>query len=222
MKSIPIRPADEGEAATRELLACFDAFSGSRPGLRAALRPRLELLATLDRQHGGSGRLPLEDADQVVASLLAELAAHVEEAGEIVIGVAVWAMRHELPVLVPEPVVNALANASNAARTPQQLGAAFALMQAFATNLSPRLAADLERSDPERPWRILHLNWAITAIRSEDERLMDLAFDALDAALPGERAGFYAEALARALAPGIAPQVKERIERRHLKWTASG
>ena len=34
---------------------------------------------------------------------------------------------------------------------------------------------------------------------------MDHAFDALDAALPDERAGFYAEALALALSPGVAP-----------------
>ncbi len=40
---------------------------------------------------------------------------------------------------------------------------------------------------------------------------MELAFDALDAALPDERANFYAEALALALAPGIAPAVREAI-----------
>ena len=73
---------------------------------------------------------------------------------------------------------------------------------------------------PERPWRILHLNFAITAIRTEDAALMDYAFEALDRALPGECAGFYAEALAHGLAPGIAPAVRERIEGRHLKWTA--
>ena len=46
--------------------------------------------------------------------------------------------------------------------------------------------------------------------------MIDFAFDALDAALPDERAGFYAEALALALAPGIAPAVRERIAARHL------
>jgi hypothetical protein len=50
--------------------------------------------------------------------------------------------------------------------------------------------------------------------------MMDFAFDALDDALPGERGGFYSEALALVLAPGVAPAVRERIEARHLKWTA--
>ena len=49
--------------------------------------------------------------------------------------------------------------------------------------------------------------------------MMDYAFDALDQALPDERAGFYAEALALVLAPGIGPAVRERIAARHLQWT---
>ena len=91
----------------------------------------------------------------------------------------------------------------------------------IARHLAPRLAPDLERSNPERPWRILHANLAITAIRTEDPALMDHAFDALDGALPDERAAFYAEALALALAPGVAATVRERIAARHLKWTAA-
>ncbi|HRE14354.1 MAG TPA: hypothetical protein PLD37_09190, partial [Usitatibacteraceae bacterium] len=68
---------------------------------------------------------------------------------------------------------------------------------------------------------ILHANLAITAIRTERPELMDATFDAFEAALPDERAGFFAEALALALAPGIAPAVRERIEARHLKWTGA-
>jgi hypothetical protein len=92
-------------------------------------------------------------------------------------------------------------------------------MQGFVAHVEPALGADLERSDPERPWRVLHVNLAITAIRSEDPALMEHAFDALDRALPDERAGFYAEATALALAPRIAPAVREALERRHRRWT---
>ena len=38
--------------------------------------------------------------------------------------------------------------------------------------VTPLLSADLERSNPERPWRILHINFAITAIRTEDPAMM--------------------------------------------------
>jgi hypothetical protein len=87
-------------------------------------------------------------------------------------------------------------------------------------HVAPRLAPDLERSNPERPWRILHVNLAITAIRTEDPALMEVAFDALDAALPDERAGFYGEALALALSPRIPEAVREPIAARHARWGA--
>ena len=87
-------------------------------------------------------------------------------------------------------------------------GSPLALWQA--REVRARLAA-AHRVEPEAI--------AITAIRTEDPAMMDFAFDALDDALPGERAGFYSEALALALAPGIAPAVRSRIEARHRKWT---
>jgi hypothetical protein len=48
-------------------------------------------------------------------------------------------------------------------------------MHGVIDNVRPRLGADLERSNPERPWRILHANLAITAIRTEDAVLIDAA-----------------------------------------------
>jgi hypothetical protein len=106
---------------------------------------------------------------------------------------------------------------SNAARGKTELAAIFGVMQLLAAHLAPRLAADLERSNPERPWRILHINLAITAIRSEDPQLIAQAFDALDRALPDERASFYAEALALALSPRVDPAVRHLIEERHAR-----
>jgi hypothetical protein len=122
----------------------------------------------------------------------------------------------------PEPldqeivdVVNALAERSNQASSKKELAAVVAIMQAVIENMRPRLGADLERSNPERPWRILHANLAITAIRTEEPALIDAAFDALEKALPDEASSFFAEAQALALSPGISPVVRERIEARN-------
>jgi hypothetical protein len=117
-------------------------------------------------------------------------------------------------VNAPEIVVNALAARSNAAHTKEELAAVYALTQGFIAHIAPRLSADLERSNPERPWRILNLNFAITAIRTEDPQMMDFAFDTLAKNLPDEAPGFFAEALAHALGPGIAPAVREKLEAR--------
>jgi hypothetical protein len=211
---------DEGQAASRQLVAIFERLE--RPN--AALEGYLRTMESLDRQYGGSGALPVEDAADLVSAALTELA-YLEQAGrrepwlgqvaDLTLGVALWAIRHGVELAPVEPVANALAFRSNAARSRQELAAVFGLMQGVIEQVRPRLAADLERSNPERGWRILHVNLAITAVRTEDAALMDSAFDALDSALPDEAPGFYAEAMALALSPGIAPAVRERIEARH-------
>lgn len=207
-----IQFGDDAQRATRELLERFDAH----PGRSAPLRKQLAILETLDRQYGSNAPLELEDVEELVASLARDL----EPLGDpdLAIGVALWAIRHQVTLRFPEPVVNALADLSNRAAGKQELAAAFGLMQGLIAHVAPLLSADLERSNPERPWRVLHANFAITAIRTEDPEMMDFAFDALDQALPDERANFYAEALALALGPRVAPAVRERLEARHRRW----
>lgn len=234
MDKQPIRFGDEGQAATRELLRRFDTLAGQLRDIPVdALRGQLRTLESIDRQHGGAATLALEDADELVAAAITGLAYLEAEAGrssatdaqgeiaDLTLGVALWAMRHDVAVTVVEPVANALAVRSNRAASAQELAAVFGLMQGLIAHVKPRLAADLERSNPERPWRILHANFAITAIRTGDPALMDFAFDALDEALPDERAGFYSEALALAMAPRFPAAVREPIEARHLKWTST-
>jgi len=220
---IPLHPRDEGEAATRELRRAAESRLAARdarlaPSEAETLRHALATLESLDRQYGASAPLPVEGAQDVAASAIEAL--HRLGEPRLVIGAALWALRHGVEILAVEPVVNALAERSNAARDQRELAAAASLMQAVIGNVRDRLGADLERSNPERPWRILHANLAITAIRSEEPALIDAAFDALDQALPDERATFYAEALALALAPGIADAVRSRIADRHRRWAA--
>ena len=214
-----IQFGDDGQVASREMLRRYDARAGQDGGIAdAALRRDLATLESLDRQYGGSAPLALEGTDDLVASLLERLTPLADP--ELVVAVALWAIRHGIAITAVEPVANALAQRSNAATSRAELSAIVGLMHGVIEHVRDRLGADLERSNPERPWRVLHANLAITAIRTEDPRLMALAFDALDAALPGERANFYAEALALALAPGIAPEVRTALEERHHRWTA--
>jgi hypothetical protein len=220
-KARTIQFGDDGQAASREMLRRYDALVAEREGddeAQAELRRTLAGLEALDRQYGGAAPIDLEGADDLVDSALAGLARWGD--ADLVIAAALWALRHRVAIAAVEPVVNALAERSNRAASRQELAAVFGLMQGVIEHVRDRLGADLERSNPERPWRVLHANLAITAVRTEDPQLMDFAFDALDAALPDERAGFYAEALALALAPGIAAPVRERIAERHRRWTA--
>jgi len=219
----PILFGDEGQLATAALLRRFAAEIRPAGLAHAAEAERwLRTLDSLDRHYGGAGALPLEDAADVLAATLAALARMAQDAppalqpavADITLGAAIWALRHDIALDPVEPVVNALAQRSNAARTPQELAAVFGLMQGVIASVAPRLAPDLERSNPERPWRLLHANLAITAIRTEDPKMMEFAFDALQQALPDESGTFFGQALALALAPGIAPGVRAALERR--------
>ncbi len=231
-----IRFGDDGQAATGELVKRFESLrpriaAGSSPAL-GRLREELKSLEAIDRQYGGTDALELEGAGELVAAAIGDLA-HLEsdcrrqgrqdaslDLAQLVVGAALWAVRHQvaLGAGAVEHVTNALALMSNTATGKAELSAIFGLMYGLVEHVRPALAADLERSNPQRPWRLLHVNQAITAIRTEDPALMDLAFDALDAALPDERAAFYAEALALAMGPRVAAQVRSRIEARHARW----
>ena len=229
MTSHTLHFGDDGQGATCELARLVESLAPFNLAAFRTVRSHVATLESLDRQYGGNGPLALEGVDTVVAALHAQLAhweaeasrrklGALDEIAAATIGVALWAMRHDVEITVVEPVANALAWRSNHAKGKAEAAAAFALMQGVIAHVAPRLSADLERSNPERPWRVLHANLAITAIRTEDSAMIDFAFDALDAALPGECASFYAEARALALAPGIATAVRERIEARCATW----
>ena len=216
---------DEGQRATAELVRRFESLAPFHLAAYRTTRGHLETLQSLDKQYGGMEPLELEDLAALVAGIHSQLAHWEAEAtrrklaaaatlAEVAIGVALWAIRHGVALDVVEPVVNALAWRSNHAQGKAELSAIYTLMRGVIEHVAPRLKADLERSDPQRPWRLLHANLAITAIRTEEAASMDAAFDMLDEALPDERASFYAEARALALAPGIAPAVREAIEAR--------
>lgn len=214
-------------------------FRRAEAALRAALRGRpdpaleadlqsvadfLRMAEQLDADYGADARLPLVEPERAAEEALRALAgiaavrARTGTAEEqtswqtVIIGVGLWAMRHGLPLISPEPVVNALAERANAAQTTQDTAATYALMQGFIAHLAPQLKMDLERSNPERPWRMINLNFAITAIRSGDTALMRFAFDTLNEHLPGECAGFYQEALALASRPGFPAEARALIE----------
>jgi hypothetical protein len=218
-----IQFGDDGQAATRELAARFERFATAAPldaGVIARVRDGFAALQVHEKRRARGPAMAIDSLEDVVATLVVELARLDDP--DFVIGIALWAIRHGITIAPVEDVVNALALRSNRAAGKSEIAAVYGLMQGVIAHVAPLLAADLERSNPERPWRILHVNFAITAIRTEDPALMDFAFDALDAALPDEAAGFYAEALALALSPRIAPAVRERIENRCQRPFSAG
>lgn len=192
----------------------------------------LDAATLLDASYGSDSLLPVADADMAAdealragAHLQATLArysmdADLPQLDAVIIGIGLWCMRHQLPILAAEPIVNALARRANSAQTRQETAATYALMQGFVAHLQPQLSSDLERSNPERPWRILNVNFAITAIRTGDTAMMRYAFDRLNEALPDECAGFYAEAAAHAAQPGFPVEISSLIANEQRRFAA--
>ena len=191
----------------------------------------LALMSRLDLEYGPDSTLPIEDASEAVDEALRALAEleswlirfslneQLVRLQTIEVGIGYWAMRHGLPISAVEPIVNALAAQANAASSKQETAAVYAMMQGFISHFSATQQADLERSNPQRPWRLLNLNFAITSIRSGDETLMRYAFDTLNGHLPDERSGFYEEAHALASQPGFPQSTRALIEAEIIRWT---
>lgn len=209
--------ARQGVVTPVELVASLDKF--------------FEAFERLDTEYGARGALPVADAPQLIdhaQGCLMDLYAWLGRLDQddlelplnrVVIGLTLWAMNHDVQLATPAPVVNALAVAANGARDRREAAAVFGVMQGVHEHLRPALKADPDKPDPERPWRILNLNLAITAIRCEDEAMMRYAFDALESNLPDECAGFFEEAKAVAAHPKVAAHVRDRIVERAAKWT---
>ncbi|MBL8512900.1 MAG: hypothetical protein JNJ55_02835 [Betaproteobacteria bacterium] len=196
-----------------------------------AFESMLSMAIRLDRQFGTAGAFPVGGVEDALAEALSA-AAHVEHTwahdesalfslDRAVIALGHWAMQHALEVRHPELWVNALARRANAAETRQDCAAIFALMQGAIAHLEPALNADLEKSNPERPWRILNLNFAITAIRAGDTALMRFAFDALNRNLPLDAPGFYAEAAQQAGHPEFPAEHRALIDQEVARWTVA-
>ena len=217
-------------AAYRERFGGAELGTSDAIALAAAVGDFLDVCAQLDDEYGADNPLPLQDAADAADEALRcateldpwldrfELATYRPALYAVVLGIGLWAMRHQLPLATAEPIVNALAFRANEATTTQETAAAYAMMQGFIAHLAPQLDADLERSNPERPWRLLNLNFAITAIRTGDAALIRYAFDTLNTHLPDERTGFYEEAYALASQPGFPLETRALIETEHARW----
>lgn len=209
-----------GEAGASRMPASF----GQSP-LAQTLRTLpdcFSLMAKLDRDHGETAPLELADAPLLVESAMKCLMEMASWAGRFgmpqlepdvmraTVGVGYWAMRHQVPIHTPEPVAHALGVLANSTHDKSETAAIVAMMQGVLEYVTPQLAADLERSNPERAFRILTINLAMAAIRTEDEAMMRYAFDRVAANLPDEAAGFFAE-VAAAAADAMLPEMTQRL-----------
>ena len=200
--------------------------------LREALEQFFAIIANLDKEEGTTGPILSDDVNQLGdygLNLLADLAAWAAQLGlnqerqnvlAASLAAADWLMRHEGRIRSLEPVVNALADSANRASDPGELTRMAAFMGAVAQSCNEYIKQDLEKTNPGRPWRLLHLNRGIVATRSHDPALMQQVFDELVRCLPEDAPTFFEQGMEQMVALNYPAPVREVMSRYHARWQA--
>ncbi len=184
----------------------------------------------IDREKGETGAVLDDDISQIGdygLQLLSDLAAwadHLEmeraryELHLVAVGAVDWIIRHHGELRTPEIVVDALAGRANATQDIEQLKGLEKFMTATLNAMAAPIKQDLEKTNPGRPWRVLHVNRAIVATRTHDTNRMVRVFDELVTALPEEAPRFFEEGWNQMEKIPYPERVREIMKTYHDLW----
>ncbi|RLJ22266.1 hypothetical protein DJ030_02075 [bacterium endosymbiont of Escarpia laminata] len=145
---------------------------------------------------------------------------HSHELENLTFPLAIWIARQCGELSTLEPVVNALAILANTIGEPLHLEQLYLLTGEIQDAVSPLLQSDRDRSNPNRPWRVLLLNRAIIATRSHRSELMEEAYGNLVEKLPEDAAGFFRQGMEQMEALNYPDHVRDIVLRYFHKWSA--
>jgi len=148
-------------------------------------------------------------SDMVSWASQLDLRAPKHELGLVIISVADWIIGHEGKLQTLQSLVDALAVFANSTLDPNELTALAQFMGRVIAATTGPITQDLEKTNPGRPWRILHLNRGIVATRTHDLELMAEAFDEIIAHLPEEAPRFFTEGMEQMVALDYPDRVQE-------------
>ncbi|MCR4301226.1 MAG: hypothetical protein NUV51_06410 [Sulfuricaulis sp.] len=238
-----ILPPSLAEAALRFRHAASeinDSYEARRPDKTNQVTPKLLteaidqfmiIIERTDREEGKIGPIAKDNATQLGdygMTLIADLAAWAGQLNlpvprqdlEIVtLAAADWIVRHDGQIRTLDPVVNALANFANRVHDPASLEPLITMMGRVAQATAQLIKQDLEKNNPGRPWRILHLNRGIVATRTHNPELMEKVFDDLVRYLPEDAAAFFAEGMQQMEELNYPPHVRQVMNRYFDLWT---
>lgn len=156
-----------------------------------------------------------------VLSFLQDLVVYAERLGQtdamnqlqqVALATALWLADYGAPVRSLNLAVNALGSQANQTAEPAELARLGEMMDRLIGNAGPEEASDLEAGNPQRPWRILLMNRAIVAVRSDDAAAVRRAFDLLQQRLPEDAAAFFTEAERQVAAGGFSEEVAAVVQ----------
>lgn len=145
---------------------------------------------------------------------------HKEKAtlDEIALAAAHWVTRHQGEIRNLDLIVNILAAKANHTGDKAVLKSLFHVMNEIIEHTSPELKSDLDKTDPNRPWRMLNFNFAIVATRTLEKELMTRAFDTLGRNLPEDCPQFFEEGLIQSEKAEYGSEIKIIMTEYFQKW----
>jgi hypothetical protein len=108
---------------------------------------------------------------------------------------AVWSAQHHFILKDIEIIINAISHIANNTQDTRFLSRLAEMVEHIIDSISPAIKQDLDKTNPDRPWRVLNLNHGIIATRSLDPKRMEAVFSQLLYRLPDDAAGFFAEGM---------------------------
>jgi len=142
-----------------------------------------------------------------------DLRAPKHEFGFVIVSIADWIIEHGGQLRTLQSLVDALAAFANSTLDAQELTALAHFMGRVISATATPITQDLEKTNPGRPWRILHLNRGIVATRTHNLALMSEAFDEIIAHLPEEAPRFFTEGMEQMVALDYPTPVRELMRR---------
>ena len=148
-----------------------------------------------------------------------ELADVYDELQALLITLGRWIARHGGQIFSLEPVVDALARCANRTQEPEQLVPLYQAMGEIMDATASAIRQDLEKTNPGRPWRVLHLNRAIVATRTHHPDIMEEAFAILVRDLPEDAARFFAQGMEQMELLNYPRHVRDVMDRYYRRWS---
>jgi len=136
----------------------------------------------------------------------------------IFVSLAVWLARRKAALDNLAGVADGFAGLVNGTQAPEELMALSELGDEIMQAASEEIKADLDRSDPWRPWRVLNLNIGIAATRSLDVGLMRSTFEKLGRRVPHDLPGFFADGKRQMDRQDVPQEVRELMTQYAAKW----
>lgn len=203
--------------------------SGEAEQLLSAYGQLLEIMQQLDNPIASAAptdsAVPVDELSNFAFDLLDETArqlsatdAYSEPLARLRLGFANWFAHHDAHIERLEGLIDSAALVANRTRDVDFLARLASVLLALTDAAAAHYKTDLDKQNPGRPWRILHINLGIVATRSRRADIMEQAFARLTAHLPQDAAQFFHQGMEQLQRVDYPESVRSVMTKYYDRW----